>query len=86
MATHEISLKVPHGITIVNTDIEVQVRADGDLLGRLRISKGTIDWIPAHKKGAHRLRWRRFAELIEENVTATIPAPRGGTVRRRGRR
>ena len=84
MATHEISLKVPHGITIVNTDIEVQVRADGDLLGRLRISKGTIDWIPAHKKGAHRL--RRFAELIEENVTPTIPAPRGGTVRRRGRR
>ena len=67
----------------MNTDIEVEVRADGDLLGRLRISRGTIDWIPAHKQGAHRLRWRRFAELIEDNVRPTIPAPKGRGARTR---
>jgi hypothetical protein len=68
---HEISLNIPHGITIVNTDIELEVREDGDLLGRMRISKGTLDWIPAHKQRGHRLRWRRFAELMEQNVKPT---------------
>lgn len=67
MATHEISLKILHGIMIVNTDIEVAVRADGALLGRIRISRGSIDWIPAQKRSARRLRWAKFADLMEEN-------------------
>jgi hypothetical protein len=70
MATHEISLKILQGITVVNTDIEVSVRADGELLGRLRISRGSIDWIPAQKRSARRLRWARFADLMEENGKA----------------
>jgi hypothetical protein len=71
MATHDISLSILHGITILNTDIEVAVREDGDLLGRIRISRGTIDWIPARKHRGHRLGWRRFAELMEQNVKPT---------------
>jgi len=71
MAKHDISLNIAHGITIVNTDIEVEVRADDELLGRIGISRGSIDWKPAHKKTAHRLRWARFAQLMEENVRAS---------------
>lgn len=70
MATHEISLKILHGIEIVNTDIEVSVREDGDLLGRIRISRGSIDWIPAQKRSARRLRWTTFADLMEANGRA----------------
>jgi hypothetical protein len=46
MATHDISLKIVHDITIMNKDIEVEIRADGDLLGRIRISRG-IDRLDA---------------------------------------
>jgi len=70
MAIHEISLKILHGIEIVNTDIEVSVREDGDLLGRIRISRGSIDWIPAQKRSARRLRWTKFADLMEANGRA----------------
>lgn len=66
MATHEISLNVPHGISVVNKDIEVHVREDGEVLGRIHISKGSIDWIPASAKQVRRLSWERFAALMEE--------------------
>jgi hypothetical protein len=66
MATHDISLKIVHDITIINKDIEVEVRADGDLLGRIRISRGSIDWTPVHKQRPHRVRWRRFADMMEK--------------------
>jgi len=70
MPAHEISLKILREIEVVNTDIEVEVREDGDLLGRLRISRGSIDWIPALKRSAHRLEWERFAALMEDSGRA----------------
>jgi hypothetical protein len=66
VATHDIHLKIPHGITIVNTDVEVLVREDGELLGRIHISRGSIDWIPSKKQQPRRLRWARFADLMDE--------------------
>lgn len=69
MATHDISLKIPHGITVVNTDIEVTVREDGEVLGRVRISRGSIDWVPRSGKRAKTMRWRKFADVMEDRGT-----------------
>jgi hypothetical protein len=66
MAKHQITLKIPHGITVANTDIEVFVREDGEILGRVRISRGSIDWMPRMGRRAKTMRWRRFAETMEE--------------------
>jgi hypothetical protein len=67
MARHEISLNIPHGITVVNTDIEVVVREDGEVLGRVRISRGSIDWIPGRGRRAKTMGWRRFGDVMEEH-------------------
>ena len=67
MPMHETRLEVHHGITIVNTDIEVEVRADGRRLGTLKISRGSIDWITSPKQIPRRFSWERFAELAEEH-------------------
>jgi hypothetical protein len=66
MATHEIILNIPHGITVVNTDIEVVVREDGEVLGRVRISRGSIDWIPRLSRRAKTMGWRKFGDVMEE--------------------
>ncbi|MHB8642857.1 MAG: hypothetical protein ACYDA3_08235 [Gaiellaceae bacterium] len=66
MATHEISLEVPQLVVVMNKDIEIVVREDDEILGRLRISKGSIDWIPRKAKYARRLSWARFDALVEE--------------------
>jgi hypothetical protein len=67
MAKHEISLEIPHGITVVNKDIEVSVREDGKILGRVRVSKGSIDWVPANHYRAKSVSWSTFAKLMDEN-------------------
>jgi hypothetical protein len=66
VAVHETRLEIRHGITVVNTDVEIEVRADGRRLGTLKISRGSIDWITSPKQIPRRLSWERFAELAEE--------------------
>jgi hypothetical protein len=75
VATHDINLKIPHGITIVNTDVEILVREDGELLGRIHISRGSIDWIPSKKHRPRRLSWARFADLMDEFGRPVKPKP-----------
>ena len=64
MPTHQINLKIPKAIEVVNKDIEVVVYEDDKRLGTLRISKGSIDWTPAKGQARH-MRWSAFAELMK---------------------
>ncbi len=64
MAKHEISVSLP-AHEVRNTDLTVIVHSDGQRLGELAVSKGTIDWRPARKHAPVRLRWERFADLME---------------------
>ena len=66
MAKHEIDLEVPQLVTVVNKDVTLRVWEDDELLGTLRISKGSIDWNPRKTKYARRLAWARFDALMEE--------------------
>ena len=67
MPRHDIAMYLPpQGVK--NVDVEIAVRSDDDLLGTLKISKGSIDWRPAHNtKYTYVLGWERFAELMEDS-------------------
>ncbi len=67
MATHEVRLKLNQGITIENVDATFPVWSDDTLLGRLRVSRGSVDWQPAHGQMVYRLKWERFADFMMEN-------------------
>ncbi len=55
-------------LKMTNADMVVEVRSDGSLLGRLKISKGTIDWLPANNSKNHYvMNWEKFAQVMEEN-------------------
>jgi hypothetical protein len=84
MAQHEIEVKVPQEIWVENTDLEVKVKSDGRLLGRVHISRGTIDWIPSKAQSRYRLSWERFAELmVDYGRKRSLPAHAQTSVRRR---
>ena len=52
--------------TINNTDVEFTVWSGGKKLGRLKISRGTIDWMPAHNSRTHyKMSWERFDDLMQ---------------------
>jgi hypothetical protein len=65
MAQHEIRLKIPQRIEVVNKDIEVVVYADGERFGRVRISRGSIDWTPANGKNSKHMNWDKFANVMK---------------------
>jgi hypothetical protein len=73
VAKHDISLEIPHGITVVNKDIEVTVREDGRILGRVRISKGSIDWLAANRQRVKYLPWGGFARLMDAEGRQRLP-------------
>ena len=60
MPTHEINLKIAKAIEVVNKDVEVVVYEDDRKLGRLRISRGSIDWTPVQREAREALRWSAF--------------------------
>jgi len=65
MPVHEIRMSLPRA-AVINSDVEIQVWSDDVKLGELHVSKGTIDWRPAHTTREIRLPWERFARLMEE--------------------
>ncbi|NED58706.1 hypothetical protein G3I24_48455 [Micromonospora aurantiaca] len=68
MPRHELSLKIENSIPVVNTDIKIEVHVDGAKLGTVKISRGSIDWLPSRaSKSGYRLTWTQFARLMEES-------------------
>lgn len=62
---HEISLSLTEKI-VLHKDVEVEVKASGEKLGTLLISKGNIEWLPSgNHVNKHRLSWKKFSELME---------------------
>ena len=65
MARHEIKLKFPSH-EVVNRDVTIQVKSNDVLLGRIKISKGTIDWWPASNSKTHyKVTWESFKEMMQ---------------------
>jgi hypothetical protein len=63
-----LKVRFPRAMEVVNADVDIEVRGtDGELMGRLQISKGTVDWVPANKQLRRRMSWRKFAQLMEEH-------------------
>jgi len=65
MPVHEIRMSLPRA-SVINTDVEIEVFSDETKLGELHLSKGTIDWRPAHSPREIRMSWERFARLMDE--------------------
>jgi hypothetical protein len=67
MAKHEVGLEIDQLTFLGKVDIRIHVRSDGEYLGSLHISKGSLDWVAGRstKYGRYRVGWERFAEMME---------------------
>jgi hypothetical protein len=66
MANHDVYFTIPER-ELGKADIEFRVKRNGAAFGRLRISNGSLVWVPANKKYGYRLSWREFNELAQEH-------------------
>jgi hypothetical protein len=67
MAVHRVELALP-STDIQNADVVVNVWSDDELLGELRISRGTIDWRPGHHQTMFSMEWERFDAMMREHA------------------
>lgn len=60
MATKKIKMNIEHPIEVGNVDVVFEVRDGADLLGRMKISKGGIDWQPRGAQSPRKSSWAQF--------------------------
>ena len=65
MPQHEIDVEIPPKV-VLNSDVRFVVRSDGEKLGELLVSRGSIAWVPGHSPNPIHLRWERFDEIMRE--------------------
>jgi len=66
MPVHRIELELPR-TDVQHTDVTINVWSDEELLGELRVSRGSIDWRPGHHQTAWSMEWERFDDLMRNN-------------------
>ena len=57
-------MSIPTTKVVLHADVVFEIRSDGEKLGELRISKGTIDWAPSNAKVPYRRSWEQFDRLM----------------------
>ena len=61
MATHRITVHPSKPLAVDSADLVIEVTSAEQKLGELRISRGSIDWVPRAHASA---RWLEWEELI----------------------
>jgi hypothetical protein len=67
MAQHEVKFTVPER-PLGKADVEFGIKRDGEMLGRLKVSNGTIVWVPKNKRSGYKLGWREFDGLMQKRA------------------
>ena len=65
VAKHSVTMRQSNE-KVVNTDVEFIIREGDKKLGELHVSKGSIEWLPSNGRYKRRMRWSKFANLMEE--------------------
>jgi hypothetical protein len=63
---HDVEMSIPTTKVVLHADVVFEVRSDGEKLGELRISKGTIDWVPSNARVPVQLTWEQFDRLMRD--------------------
>ncbi len=66
MAAHDVFFTIPER-RLGKADVEFRIRRKGKAFGRLRVSEGSIDWLPVNKKQPYRVYWNEFNDYARQH-------------------
>ncbi len=69
MAQHAVDFVVPER-PLGKADVEFKIKRDGEALGRLKVSNGTVVWVPKGCKYGYKMNWREFDKAMQSNGKA----------------
>ncbi len=65
MPRHHIEISLPTK-PLKNVDTTIAVWSDDEKLGEMRISRGSLDWIPSGAQIPRRITWENLAYLLND--------------------
>lgn len=69
MAEHTVKFRTP-ALDVPKVDVLFRIKQDGHAFGRLRISKGGVEWMQkSDSKKAFHMSWERFDKNFEKHGT-----------------
>jgi hypothetical protein len=71
MPEHRINVFPSKALEVVNADLIIEIESDGEKFGELRVSRGSIDWVPRAHRRSFRMEWERFDEVMRESGRPT---------------
>jgi len=63
---HYVEFSIPQR-ALGKSDVTFSVRQGGSKVGTLKVSKGSVVWVPGDHSYGHRLSWRDFGALMQEH-------------------
>lgn len=61
---HDVKFSIPER-ELGKADIEFKIRKGGKLFGTLRVSKGSIVWLPKDTTYGRKIGWKKFDEIMQ---------------------
>ena len=65
MAKHKVTFQSPSR-KLGRSDVQFEVRSDGEMLGTLTVSNGSVVWFPKGVSYGHKATWKKFDELMKK--------------------
>jgi hypothetical protein len=66
MAEHKIYL-VLSPVELGKVDSEIHIKKDDAHFGKIKMSKGGLDWYPLNAKKPYKIDWSNFDKLMKKN-------------------
>ena len=67
MPEHQITVHPSRPLAVNAADLVIEVSSDDAKLGELRVSRGSIDWVPrSHQHPVSSLTWEQFDRLMRD--------------------
>lgn len=63
MAKHSVKFAIPER-KLGKADVEFTVNKDGKAMGRLKVSNGSLVWVPKNKTYGYKMGWTKFHQLM----------------------
>jgi len=67
MANHDVLFTIPWR-KLTKSDVEFIVKRDGEIFGKLAISRGSIVWFPKGSRQGRKMGWKKFDEIMQEHA------------------
>ncbi len=65
---HNVEFSIPSR-KLGRSDVEFRVKQDGQLLGTLKVSRGSLVWFPSNTTYGYKATWERFDDLMKQHVS-----------------